>query len=53
MIMVMRVDFFILVWLQVDLWRPMAEMALCVWLHQPPGALGKPDHHNDDVDSKG
>lgn len=31
----------------------MAEMALCVWLHQPPGALGQADHHNHDVQDYG
>ena len=36
--------------LQLDMWWPVAEMALCLWLHQPTRALGQDGHDTNDGD---
>ena len=32
------------------MWWPVAEMALCLWLHQPTRALGQDGHDTNDGD---
>ena len=48
MIIIVITIIIIAILLQVDLWRSVAEVALCLWLHQPSWTSGRAHHHHDD-----